>query len=253
MSTDPRHLFLHDEFDDFAYDHSFRIPPLQEPFPYLPYERPPALEPNAHVNGGASTTKLTTRRKALAEAKPIGEDEPRISYDNVDDVQGQMTAIGTEGSRKRQKLDGNGRTMDFVQLPKPMAKARVERPPPFKPVPILNELHEPPPSAALFPPITPSTPQESGDNSSRGNCLRSVASKRRGKRSVAATASSPERETEEPKRRIRLRTRRNWTPQETVFLLEGVEIYGAGKWKKILNHGGFEFHPERTTVDLKDR
>ncbi|KAI8937601.1 hypothetical protein NX059_005313 [Plenodomus lindquistii] len=48
------------------------------------------------------------------------------------------------------------------------------------------------------------------------------------------------------------RRRKRWTEQETKDLLVGVQRYGIGSWKKILQCPDFTFN-ERTAVDLKDR
>src|SRR2546423_12087163 len=45
---------------------------------------------------------------------------------------------------------------------------------------------------------------------------------------------------------------RKWSDGETRDLLLGVEKYGSGKWKLILEDAAYSFN-DRTTVDLKDR
>lgn len=42
-----------------------------------------------------------------------------------------------------------------------------------------------------------------------------------------------------------------FTAEEEHMLLDGVAVYGAGNWKKILN--SYHFHWKRTAVDLKDK
>lgn len=164
MSTDSRLLSLLDDHDPFHLDPSLRIPPLHDPLPFIPSRRPSPLEPNARVNDGthSATAKLTSRRKALPEANPIGVHETSAFEVAREVLRQQAVDSGDEkqGPQKRRKTIEHGRITDFVQLPKPTSKIKAEKPPPFKPVPILNQLHEPPPSAALFPPITPNTPQE---------------------------------------------------------------------------------------------
>ena len=231
-------------FDDFPLHPSLRIPPLQDPLPDLSAQsvRPSPLEPNARLAGNLDneTAKLTGRSKALAEAKHIGD--PAGSND--------LRPIN-RNPRKRQKLHEHERIADFVQLPQPKAKAKDDKPPPFQPVSVLNQLHEPPPSAALFPPITPS--YNSGEQTRRLSPLsplRISALEENGeetrKRQETHAENSPSA------KRVSQRPRMKWTSMETEQLMKGIEIYGIGKWKKILRHPGFSFQPGRTSVDLKD-
>ena len=229
-------------FDDFPLYPLLRIPPLQDPLPvsFTASDRPSPLEPNARVNTNIvhEAVKLTGRRKALAEAKPIGAPESN-------DLQPIQVA-----PRKKRKLYDHERIADFVQLPKPTAKSKEDKPPPFQPISVLNELHEPPPSAALFPPITPSATQDAQDQTLAtkvpgiGIQAETEPKKRKPRES---SASKP------PTRRVYLRPRMKWTEEETDQLMKGVAIYGVGKWKKILLHPEFSFQNGRTPVDLKDR
>ena len=230
--------------DDLPLYSALRIAPLQDPFPDLSAhsDRPSPLEPNARVDDTIDdgTAKLSGRRKALAEAKPIGEP---TGSNNLRPIQ--------RNPRKRQKLHEHERIADFVQLPQPLTKAKNDKPPPFDPISVLNELHEPPPSAALFPPITPQdvlsdqrqhpinpahrSPQKEGTPAASNT---SIAGK---------TLQSPS-----PKPIIQ-RSRRKWSKEETEQLMKGIELFGFGKWKKILHHPAFSFQPGRTAVDLKDQ
>ena len=231
-----------DIFDEFPLPPSLRIPPLLDPLPYLSatIDRPSPLEPNARVNANIDneTAKLTGRRKALAEAKPLADS----GSNDLRPLQ--------KSPRKRQKLYDHERIAEFVQLPKPKTKAREDKPPPFQPISVLNELHEPPPSAALFPPITPSARQNEQDWIEASTKLL--------KSGELPTAKKKKRTKEEnsgaaPARRLNLRPRIKWSETETEQLVKGVAIYGMGKWKKILHHAEFSFLPGRTPVDLKDR
>ena len=261
MSTDPRLFSLLDEFDEFTYKSTLRIPPLQDPLPFTPFSRPSPLEPNARVSDGThnATAKLTSRRKALAEAKLIGENVTSSPCGNA--LSDHKLSLGKDVDEhvKRPKSDSIVRGNDFVQLPKPMAKAQETNLPPFKPVPVLRKLHEPPPSAAIFPPITSDVVKL---DEARLNVVKALS---------PATLPNPkkERKPRRPKtnycqenstkeqgglvKRVTLRQRHKWTEAETQYLLEGVAIFGPGKWKKILSHPGLKFSAERTTVDLKDR
>jgi Myb-like DNA-binding domain len=61
-----------------------------------------------------------------------------------------------EGPRKRRRLDVQNTEHfgEHLQLPIPHSQSE-KKPPPFGPFAILNGLNEPPPNAALFPPIEP--------------------------------------------------------------------------------------------------
>ncbi|KIX95768.1 uncharacterized protein Z520_08476 [Fonsecaea multimorphosa CBS 102226] len=48
------------------------------------------------------------------------------------------------------------------------------------------------------------------------------------------------------------RVRRRWTDAETADLMAGVNKYGIGRWKQILDDPSFNFR-DRNSVDLKDR
>ena len=280
MATDPR-LFTTtiDDLDDRLFGPNFRIPPLQDPKPFKSSQRLPALEPTARVPDGPSrnaTAKLSARSKALATAKPIGDDDrpaPRSPRARRDRAGSDALA---EPERKRPKLD-----RVRLPCPQPPAKAAARLPPPsFEPVPpVLNELHEPPPSAALLPPITPDQPAWGEGRAQRVAELRDL-----GKKKTAADVPAPppppvrveeqghevdldeaESAAEEPAEEAlsrpgrkprphrRVQGRRKWTEEESQAILKGVSIYGKGKWKSILNHKDFDFAPDRTAVDLKDR
>ena len=245
-----------DMFDEIPLHHSLRIAPLIDPLPFLPalLDRPSPLEPNARVNANIDneTAKLTGRRKALAEAKPLGDAESSDLRPLQESSRNDLRPI-QKSPRKRQKLYDHEHIADFVQLPKPKTTAKEDKPPPFQPVSILNELHEPPPSAALFPPITPGTTPDHQEWK-----VRSEASKEPFHEGKAASAKRPVgkqgKNNKPPPRRVCLRPHRvKWSEAEISQLVKGVAIYGMGKWKKILHHPEFKFQAGRTPVDLKDR
>ena len=143
---------------------------------------------------------------------------------------------------------------------------------------LLNELLEPPPSAALLPRITPDhvsavTEAGVGKGTPRSALERRPSRARRkdedstGNQKPAEVTNSVdvesgkaerpidghERKIPQSDKRVYTRERKDWTEEETQQLLKGVAIYGKGKWKKILGNGGLTFNPHRTAVDLKDR
>ena len=280
MPPEPRLAALLDDpltrLEDFPQHPSLRIPPLQDPKPPQASTRPLPLEPNArtdkHTHTG--TVKLCGRMKALAEALPIHDAGPAITTSDTSgrgglsgnlkaDQRGhqpdlesgnRLKSIAPSSSlRKRKRTDDIEALGNFVQLPRPPPKQKAEKYPPFKPMTALNRLNEPPPNAALFPPITPSASQDA----TVGNILNASTAAETGlniteengitlknHKSVASTRAATKKPT--------TLTRQKWTDAETDELLRGVARFGLGKWKKILNHPDFTFST-RTAVDLKDR
>ncbi|KAL8997011.1 MAG: hypothetical protein Q9169_003601 [Polycauliona sp. 2 TL-2023] len=233
-----------DIFDDLC-PSSLRIPPLQDPFPFptTTDQRPSPLEPNARTNSNIDkeAAKLTGRGKALAEAKPIGESENN-----------ELRPIHST-PRKRQKKYDAKQTPDFVQLPRPQAKVKDDNPRPFLPISVLNALHEPPPSAALFPPITPNALQVEHDHRlSVSSLAEPVAEDNSEEHRRESLAKESTKKARSPKR-LYLRKRSKWSEVETRSLIKGVDKYGVGKWTKVLNDPDFYFSEGRNAIDLKDR
>lgn len=235
---------LDDIFDDLC-PSSLRIPPLQDPFPFptITDKRPSPLEPNARTNSNIDkeAAKLTGRGKALAEAKPIGESENN-----------ELRPIHST-PRKRQKKYDTKSVQDFVQLPRPKAKAKDDKLPPFLPVSVLNQLHEPPPSAALFPPITPNATQVGHERRLSVGSAPDVPIDEDIESKKASRSENGSKERRVSPKRLYLRKRTKWSEEETCCLARGVDRFGVGKWTKILNHPEYSFLEGRTPVDLKDR
>ncbi|KAI4195905.1 MAG: hypothetical protein LQ350_006889 [Teloschistes chrysophthalmus] len=233
-----------DIFDDLC-PSSLRIPPLQDPFPFptITDKRPSPLEPNARTNSNIDkeAAKLTGRGKALAEAKPIGETENN-----------ELRPIHST-PRKRQKKYDTKNMQDFVQLPKPKVQGHDDKLPPFLPISVLNQLNEPPPSAALFPPITPNATQLQHDRRvSIGSIADAqnndyVESKENGEVGARDEGNGA------AVKRVYVRKRTKWSEEETRNLARGVDRFGVGKWTKILNCSDYTFSEGRTPLDLKDR
>ena len=220
--------------------------------------------------------------KALAEALPIHDDglglkKPdaiykeqsrtntgRDSRANPLKLSSQEQSSGSESSnglksfapssslKKRRRADDDDVLGAFVQLPKPRSKQRTEKYPPFQPMATLSGLNEPPPNAALFPPITPSASQDAtvGNilNANTGaepgcNVADKVGASVKNHKSISSTRAATKKE---PLKRPK------WTDAETDELLRGVARFGMGMWKRILNHPEYTFGA-RTAVDLKDR
>ncbi|KAL4953597.1 hypothetical protein BDW69DRAFT_164970 [Aspergillus filifer] len=124
---------------------------------------PPLNEPTsaAYVNVFESSSTNPSRLKTDFASDSLLEPPPRpilpafvnlralerFPYSSFDD-----DGHGHQ-SRKRRRLDLQPESFgEHVQLPKPHAQ-KEQRPPPFGPFAILNGLNEPPPNAALLPPI----------------------------------------------------------------------------------------------------
>lgn len=245
-----------DIFDDFQPRTSLRIPPLQDRLPQLSIisRRPSLLEPNARVNIDSEVNKLTGRQRALAQAKHLGapdqnELEIPIAAKPTANLEAQQTEHPKERPRKKKKLYDHEQIADFVQLPQPQTKSREDKPRPFQPISVLNELLEPPPSAALFPPITPNASQEELDSNAGQHPNKTNFPTRppgKGKPRIHSTGSRTAKRTY-------TRERTAWTEEETDQLVKGVAIYGMGRWKSILDHPELHFREGRTNMDLKDR
>lgn len=131
---------------------------------------------------------------------------------------------------------------DFVQLPQPLKKQKAAQQALAMP-PIINGLHEPPPDAALFPPISS---ESYNDNEARHMYSH-------GAEHYSSRRSSPESDKSSTKGRKRAtKPRRKWSEEETNHLLLGVNRHGVGKWTSILEDPDFRFN-DRTAGDLKDR
>ncbi|UPK91104.1 hypothetical protein LCI18_002039 [Fusarium solani-melongenae] len=129
---------------------------------------------------------------------------------------------------------------DFVQLPQPLKKQKAAQQAPVMP-PIINGLHEPPPHAALFPPI--SSDSFDGKDGAQMKMLHEF--------------NQPTQETDKNSnsnkgRKRATKPRRKWSEEETNHLLLGVDRHGVGKWTSILEDPDFKFNG-RTAGDLKDR
>ncbi|RJE17552.1 MYB DNA-binding domain protein [Aspergillus sclerotialis] len=161
---------------------SLRIAPLRQPVSSRTLSVPSPLEPSASgvressaapKNSTSSTSvpeTLPTLTEFLNDAGPEKNDssvdsllnfEPppkpilpafvnlrsleRFPYSSFDD--------DSTHARKRRRLDVQPDSFsEHLQLPRPQAQ-KEQRPPPFGPFAILNGLNEPPPNAALLPPI----------------------------------------------------------------------------------------------------
>ena len=174
---------------------------------------------------------------------------------------------------------------DFVQLPQPLKKQKSTQQVAAVVPPIINGLHEPPPNAAVFPPISDSfndrerinlglLKEFNRNDHSNGNTKSSLVEDRDWDKSqpsavsvvtpakaAASTTSSEGAEKNSASgsnggsarvKRRAAKPRRKWSEEETNHLLLGVHRHGVGKWTSILEDPEYKFN-DRTAGDLKDR
>ncbi|KAK0628712.1 hypothetical protein B0T17DRAFT_491223 [Bombardia bombarda] len=136
---------------------------------------------------------------------------------------------------------------DFVQLPQPLKKQKSTQ---QVVPPIINGLHEPPPNAAVFPPITSGSFDE--DEAFNLNLLKEFTSSADDRTATAPTSDVDKNNGGTKAKRRAAKPRKKWSEEETNHLLLGVSRHGVGKWTSILEDPDFKFN-ERTAGDLKDR
>lgn len=149
---------------------------------------------------------------------------------------------------------------DYVQLPKP-PQQEASKPVPLLPI-IINGIHEPPPSAALLPPMElehvnallqciseppseemakPVDPgQQEGIVQHTSEPSHSVGEVGQATYQSACSSSEPHKKW------------RRWSHEETVQLLIAMEKWGIGYWKEMHADPAFNFGTRRPQ-DLKDR
>ncbi|KAM0356079.1 hypothetical protein ACHAPU_000473 [Fusarium lateritium] len=196
------------------------------------------LDYRKDANGQDWTLASATRAFSLRGS--LGDTESTEPTNSISRILDDGSDILDDASNKKRHR-GLHLKDDFVQLPQPLKKQKAIQQAPVMP-PIINGLHEPPPHAALFPPI-------SSDSFDSKDALHM---------SILPEVSQPPQEVAEPvsnSNKARKRTakpRRKWSEEETNHLLLGVDRHGVGKWTKILEDADFTFN-DRTAGDLKDR
>ncbi|PSR85751.1 hypothetical protein BD289DRAFT_433537 [Coniella lustricola] len=190
----------------------------------------------------------------------------------LDDVPESCASADDLSTKKRQRA----MTVkdDIMHLPQPLKKQKSTQnisqnimPP------IINGLYEPPPNAAVFPPIAlddgnnegvaPSTLHTLNQLSTSSSTVILTSSldapdsapemhvQSEGRHDSISTAPDGERPLAKVKRKA-AKPRKKWSEEETKHLLLGVSKYGVGKWTSILDDPEYSFNG-RTAGDLKDR
>jgi Myb-like DNA-binding domain len=274
-----------------------RIPPLRDPFPSRTFSAPSPLEPNApgdkQIQGGVklgssksaskaqrTTPKITpadvisardTKKSNLAISALVDSSStnqlPRLlppSFVNLAAVENNPTFqswLPEYPPLKRLKIDQEYHG-EYVQLPKPRQKEMAKRVP-LLPT-IVNGIHEPPPSAALLPPMEleevkamlASISEPSGLPPEKMlNSPEIDAQVPRGQDQLKPPSSAQEVATEVISKSSAVkppRTWKKWSDDETRQLLNGVAKHGHGRWKEICNDPELRFR-NRKPMDLKDR
>jgi hypothetical protein len=253
-----------DTLSEFASYPRLDLPPLQDPNIFKSSGRPSPLEPDASTRSTNHATlasqpttafeldfpnnSLNTRHDGKETAKTaltdraLGGSSPQSLRKILDDDLnvGQAPLV-----KKRQRAENS--KDDFVQLPQPPKKQRAAK---QAVPPIIIGLFEPPPNAALFPPIASSAFHDSHGRNSL-NIAPPLQSKDEPPKKAAIDLGTADQLPVKTKKAV-VQPRNKWTKEETNKLLLGVARHGIGAWTNILKDAEFKFNG-RTTVDLKDR
>jgi len=191
---------------------SLRIAPLREPVSSRTLSAPSPLEPNAsgtresqtipkaNATTGSntpSTTKegLPTVTEFLNAARTKKNDPTSSSQSSTERLPKPILPAfvnlralervpfsssfdddALHDQRKRRRLELQAESFsEHLQLPIPQASHKEQRPPPFGPFAILNGLNEPPPNAALLPPIEPGSINQFLTKPTRGEAVAAAA------------------------------------------------------------------------------
>ena len=243
---------------------SLELPPLHDPNILKASGRPLLLEPDASKRNGklAANSKLASQHSALVSGldedenkaqepkktvvdRTLGNSSPQSLRKILDDDNG-----GNAAPSKKRNLVESGKD-DFVQLPQPPKKQKA-----VKQVvpPIIIGLFEPPPQAALFPPIASSSFHDSHGRNSLNTAPPKVKEVDRSRQDSSPAPIDKEKSASQETHSLKktVKARKKWTEEETNNLLLGVSKHGVGCWADILGDPSFSFN-HRSGVDLKDR
>lgn len=203
--------------------------------------RQPCRADGAYSKEGSSRTNKSSHPLQLLLEDPDFNGSSHSLRMILDDA----PEIADDASRKKRHRAMTVKD-DFVQLPQPLKKQKSNQ---QVVPPIINGLHEPPPDAAVFPPIA----SGSFDDTEAPNLgiLKEFNNVGEDRAVSTAELESDKTNIEKIKRRA-AKPRRKWSEEETNHLLLGVSRHGVGKWTTILEDPDFRFN-NRTAGDLKDR
>ncbi|TVY48118.1 Telobox protein [Lachnellula occidentalis] len=272
-TIEPRLIALLNDEPSEAYtaSHSLELPPLNRPSIFTADGRPLLLGPDAGTPNGKPapipnaqlgpqhavtlTPPIDDGEKERSEQKQpsekattdraLGSSSPQSLRKILDDDTGGAASIP---SKKRLIVENS--KDDFVQLPQPLKKHKTAK---QVVPPIIIGLFEPPPQAALFPPIASSSFHDSHGRNSLNIVSTSVKEvEEPSKCTLPKEIEKKTVATKSSKKRKDVRVRKKWTEEETDNLLLGVYKHGVGNWTDILEDSDFLFN-ERSGADLKDR
>ncbi|CAN8100727.1 unnamed protein product [Discula destructiva] len=281
-------------FSSFAKASNISLPPLEPDAASSHNEKPanktirqiPSLasireeyNTGRYSHDGVSSLERNRRQHSGGISLRMLFDNPEVNESShslnhiLDDIPEPPVAAADDGSNKKRHRAMTVKD-DIMHLPQPLKKQKSTQnmmssqnimPP------IINGLYEPPPNAAVFPPIAL---EDGGGNEavapSSLHTLREFAScsalpvmTNFESHDVHEKSQSPPRrdsvaptpEADKPMARIKRKAakpRKKWSEEETRDLLLGVNRYGVGKWTSILEDSQYKFNG-RTAGDLKDR
>lgn len=249
------------------------LPPLQLASLSSSLDRPPPLEPDASsqsdkaAQNAAHPTYASENASAVRGVRSdsryggldrgpenvghpvrllrgdIGLPGPSSFFDNV---LGEGTdSLENSPAKKRQRTIPVKE--DFAQLPQPVKKQQATQQQVMPP--IINGLLEPPPDAALFPPISSNSFNDPDAN--QLNLLREFTNVNEDRGQAPAQDEHGKPAPVKTRKRSG-KPRKKWTEEETRNLLLAVDRHGVGRWTKILEDPSFTFN-DRSAGDLKDR
>lgn len=262
-------------FSSFAKSSNFSLPPLEPDASHHgrseqgqsssssrgPQHIPPLASITEEYNGrhpdggGLRHTGGGISLRMLYDNPEVNESQLSLNH-ILDDVPEPPLSTEDASTKKRQRA----LTVkdDIMHLPQPLKKQRSAQN--IVP-PIISGLYEPPPNAAVFPPIAlEDNDPATNINTFRefNNALMNNTEPETGDKAVPppppqeqTTVPEPDRSVPKVKRKA-AKPRRKWSEEETKDLLLGVDKYGVGKWTNILEDPAYNFNG-RTAGDLKDR
>lgn len=247
------------------------LPPLHDPNILKASGRPPALEPDTSKGHGKPTpnpplsaqhsgllksvdgddnlhlVRGTRKRSTGVADRALGNSSPQSLKKILSDSTRDGSAPSP--SKKRNIVEGKD---EFVQLPQPPKKQKASKQAVLVP-PIIIGLFEPPPQAALFPPIASSSFHDRRGRNSLNTIPTSAREPEdRAKLEASTNNKGSRRSTAKRTHQNDVKPRKRWTEEETNNLLLGVSKHGVGRWTDILEDPSFSFNG-RSGVDLKDR
>ncbi|ROV96747.1 hypothetical protein VSDG_05566 [Cytospora chrysosperma] len=261
-------------FSSFAKSSNFSLPPLElDASHHGRSEQQPSSSSRAsqHIPPLASITEEYNGRYPDGGGlrHTGGGISLRMLYDNPEVNESQLSlnhilddvpepSLSTEDATTKKRQRALTVKDDIMHLPQPLKKQKSAQN--IVP-PIINGLYEPPPNAAVFPPIA----LEDNDPATNINTFREfnnalmnnpepeACEKVAVPTPLQEQTTVPEADKALPKvKRKAAKPRRKWSEEETRDLLLGVDKYGVGKWTSILEDPAYNFNG-RTAGDLKDR